>query len=391
MEITTETLKGLISDGVGEALKRLEQLPVERRGGVVVGGVSPDGGMADKEVKTFGDFLMAVKRGDVKRLHGVYGSRVETRDGSIKAAQAEGAGSTGGYLVPAEFLPRLLQIAAENAIVRSRAYIQPMNSSTLNIPALDQSGTAGAGKSNFFGGMVASWTGEAGTLSETSAEFNQVTLVANKLGGYTLASNELMEDSAVALESLLANMMGRTIGWYEDYAFLRGNGVGQPLGVVNAPAAKSVTRAGGGNAFDYADVTGMLKVLLPSSQGNAVWILHPYLLPDVAALQQTNNTMVTFSQNLRDGLPTRLMGLPIIWSEKVAAPGSAGDVILADFSYYVIGDRRSLAIASSEHYKFLNDQMTWRFTHRVDGQPWIKAPITLADNTNTVSPFVYLS
>jgi HK97 family phage major capsid protein len=101
--------------------------------------------------------------------------------------------------------------------------------------------------------------------------------------------------------------------------------------------------------------------------------------------------MVTFSQNLRDGLPTRLMGLPVIFSEKVAAPGSAGDVILADFSYYVIGDRRSLAIASSEHYRFLNDQMTWRFTHRMDGQPWIKAPITLADNTNTVSPFVYLN
>lgn len=390
MEITTEQLRGLIGDGVAEALKRLESAPVERVGGTVMGGVSMDGGAADASVKTFGDFLMAVKRNDVKRLRTVYGARYEGADGSVKAL-AEGAGSTGGYLVPTEFVARLLQVAGENAIVRPRAYIQPMTSNTLTIPALDQTGTAGAGKSNFFGGMTAAWTGEAGTLASTDPSFEMITLTANKLGGYTLSSTEMVDDSAIALEQLLINLIGRTIEWYEDYGFLRGTGVAQPLGVLNAPAAKSVTRAGGGNSLDYADVVGMLKVLLPSSQGNAVWILHPYLLPDLAALQQTNNTMVTFSSNLRDALPTRLMGLPVIFSEKASAPGSAGDVMLCDFSYYVVGDRKSLSIASSEHYKFINDQMTWRFTHRVDGQPWLKSAITLADNTNTVSPFVYLS
>lgn len=382
MEITTETLKGLIGEGVAEALRRLEAAPVERKGGVVLAGVSPDGGTADADVKTFGDFLSAVKRNDVTRLTKVYGST---------KTLAEGAGSTGGYLVPTEFLARILQVAAENAIVRPRAYVQRMVGNTMTIPALDQTGAAGAGKSNFFGGMQASWTGESVTLTETTPSFEMITLNANKIGGYTLASNEMLADSAVALEQLLVNLIGRTVGWYEDYGFLRGTGVAQPLGVLNAPASIPVTRAGGGNSLDYADVPAMLRRLLPSSQGNAVWIMHPFLLSDLAALQQTNNTMVTFSANLRDALPTRLMGLPVIFSEKLPAPGSAGDVILADFSYYVVGDRQSLSIASSEHYRFINDEMTWKFTHRVDGQPWLKSAITLADNTNTVSPFVYLS
>jgi hypothetical protein len=39
----------------------------------------------------------------------------------------------------------------------------------------------------------------------------------------------------------------------------------------------------------------------------------------------------------------------------------------------------------------VNGQMTWKFEKRIDGQPWMKSAITLADATSTVSPFVYLS
>jgi hypothetical protein len=34
--------------------------------------------------------------------------------------------------------------------------------------------------------------------------------------------------------------------------------------------------------------------------------------------------------------------------------------------------------------------MTWRFVQRVDGRPWLEAPITLQDGSSQVSPFVVL-
>ena len=40
---------------------------------------------------------------------------------------------------------------------------------------------------------------------------------------------------------------------------------------------------------------------------------------------------------------------------------------VADFSQYVVGDRQQIAVASSEHYKFANGQMTWRVDQHVDG------------------------
>ena len=68
-----------------------------------------------------------------------------------------------------------------------------------------------------------------------------------------------------------------------------------------------------------------------------------------------------------------------------------GDVTLIDPTLYVIGDRMMLEIAASEHVNFLKNQMTWRIVERVDGRPWIEKAITLADGTNTVSPFVTIA
>ena len=59
-------------------------------------------------------------------------------------------------------------------------------------------------------------------------------------------SNALLADNAVGLEALLTRLFGGAIAWFEDYAFLNGNGAGKPLGVTNAPAAIAVNRNTGG-------------------------------------------------------------------------------------------------------------------------------------------------
>jgi hypothetical protein len=40
--------------------------------------------------------------------------------------------------------------------------------------------------------------------------------------------------------------------------------------------------------------------------------------------------------------------------------------------------------------EFTNNQGTWRFVCRVDGQPWLRSAVTLSDASSTVSPYVYL-
>lgn len=344
-------------------------------------------GQAGDPKRSFGDWLLAVGRGDAKYLADHYGSHL-TYDS--KAALNTGTGTQGGYLVPTEFVPNLLLAAAEQSVVRAKATVIPMGSRSVQIPALDLATDPAAGDTQFLGGLVASWTEEAAALTEKEPSFKQLEIVAYELSGYSVVSNTLLADSAVGLETLLTRLFGGAIAWYEDYAFLRGNGVGKPLGMTESAAAISVTRNTGSD-FKLVDAAKMLTRLLPGwSPKTTCWVMSPSVVEKVIQLADSSSRAI-WIPNAREALPMTLFGLPIAISEKMKQLGTAKDVLLADMRHYLIGDRQQIEIAFSEHFKFTNNQGTWRFVARVGGQPWLRGPVNLAEQTDTVSPFVYLN
>jgi hypothetical protein len=64
-----------------------------------------------------------------------------------------------------------------------------------------------------------------------------------------------------------------------------------------------------------------------------------------------------------------LFGRPVLFTEKLPALGTAGDVLLCDFSKYIVADTGTLEIAASDQYAFNTNQITFRIIQRVDGQP----------------------
>lgn len=327
--------------------------------------------------------------------------RVEKGWGVQKAALGENSGATGGYTVPVQFYADLLRLIAEASFVRSRCTNIPMMSNTLVVPALDQSAAPVFGTSAFFGGIAASWQPEAATLNESEPTFRQVELVARNLMFYTVASNQLLQDNAVALDTLLTTLFVEAMAWFVDFFVLRGNGAGQPLGVLNAPATYNQIRTTS-NHFQLPDVANMLAHLLMSSWGNAIWVMHPSLIPELITMSDSTNGRLVFlnqaPQTVSEGsisvpLPLTLAGLPIYFTEKVPKLGTTGDVMLLDLTKYLIGDRLSIQIEASKEARFLQNQIVWRIIMRWDGQPWLNAPIYLADGSDTyqVSPMVRLN
>ena len=69
--------------------------------------VSPDGGNADQNIKSFPDFLMAVIRNDKARIQNHYATK----------AQYESDGKFGGFLVPPQYRDLINGIAIESAIM----------------------------------------------------------------------------------------------------------------------------------------------------------------------------------------------------------------------------------------------------------------------------------
>ena len=65
--------------------------------------------------------------------------------------------------------------------------------------------------------------------------------------------------------------------------------------------------------------------------------------------------------------------------------------MLVDLSQYVLADKGTPTQASSMHVKFVEDEMTFRITYRVDGAPLWNAALTPAQGSNTQSPYVVLA
>jgi HK97 family phage major capsid protein len=343
--------------------------------------------------KSFGDYALAVARNDRSYLEKHYDSQFV--NWQQKAALGEASGATGGYTVPPEFYQGIMQLIAEQTFIRPRAFVMPMASATLQIPYLDVTTAQAAGVSPFFGGLQMYWTAEAQTRTETEPAFKQMELKAWELSGYSVSSNVLLQDSIIGLEKFLFTLFARAIGWFEEYAFLQGNGVGKPQGMLGASAAIAVTRAVAGQV-GFVDVASMWSKLLPASYNNAIWSCSPTVLPQLLQLKDGAGRAIFLQIGDTVGAVTSkpnwsLLGRPIFITEKVPALGTKGDLMLLDPALYVIGDRMQIEVAASEHVNFLKNQMTWRVVERVDGQPWMDKAVTLQDGTSQVSPFVVLN
>jgi HK97 family phage major capsid protein len=313
--------------------------------------------------KNFNDYLEVVHSG-----------RYDERLGSITNAMTEGTPSSGGFAVPEEFAAMLLDNSLESEIVRPRAQVWPMKSETRKIPGWD--GTSHS--SGLYGGLAGVWLGEGKTATRQDAKLRLMQLTANKLAIFSQASNELLADGT-DFENQLGQVMVKSSGWSMDYAFFQGTGAGQPLGVLNDPALITIDKESGqsANTIIYQNVVNMFARLAPQCVNNSVWICNSTCIPQllmmclpigvsgsyIPVLQESNGKFV-------------LLTRPIIFTEKIPALSSKGDIILVDLSQYAVGLRKEVSIDKSNVPGWLEDSSDYRTIIRVDGRGTWKEPIT---------------
>lgn len=342
------------------------------------GYVAPDSETDHAEAKSFGDFLVAIQNKNRTRLDKVY-----------KTALAESSGPAGGYVVPTEYGALIEKNGAElNVLQMAGAMVERMTVNEKEIPVVDLETAPSAGNTSYAGGTVAYWTSEAGAISESEPALKLIRLVLHKLAALSLASAEVRVDARTSIDGLLARSFGRAVNAQKNYQFFRGDGVGKPKGVMESGALKATTRSAA-SAIALADVANMFSGFTPDSYGTGAWFVNPGAM---AKLMQIADDPISYLPDLNASVPMRLLGLPVYVTGALPALNTAGDILLIDPQYYVIGEHVSgLSIAYSEHYKFNTDQHTWKVTQRVDGQPLIDSTITLENAVTTVSPFVSLA
>jgi HK97 family phage major capsid protein len=272
--------------------------------------------------------------------------------------------------------------------VRPRAFVVPMESLRVPFPTVDETTHVGS----VFGGLVGRWQPEGTASTADSAKFGVVVLEAGRLEIYCEVPDTLVNDSAISFDAYLAGKVPEALAFYEDRAFLKGTGVGEPLGALNASAMVQVVKQTNQSAATivWENVVKMYSRMLPSSLMRAVWVVSPDTFPELATMALsvgTGGAAVWLPDGA--GVPQMtLLGRPVVVTEKAQVLGTAGDINFIDFGYYLIGDRQAISASSSEHFKFSSSKIAYKVIERVDGRPWIQSAITPENGGPTLSPYV---
>jgi len=345
------------------------------------------GAVLDGKFESFGDFLRSVI--SAGRPNGRIDERLQlvTTNGDIQAALTGEEVELGGALVPEEFRPQLLSLMLQATSIRSRAMVLPLGASSVTIPAIRDVSHAG---DNVFGGVSFHWLEVNDEIDESEPDFKLVQLTARGLAGRTILPNTLIEDSFLSVPTLIMSLWSQAVPWIEESVFIRGDGVGKPLGILNSPAVATISREAA-SKISVNDIAKMEAALLPGSAGRAVWMVNPQAWPELYTLN--NSDAQVFHPALPGAVPTTLNGRPIITNEHLSGLGEVGDLVLVDWMYYLIGDRMTLSMDSSPHEKFSSNRTVLRGIERLDGRPWLDSPVTPAQRSGTdfvQSPFVVL-
>lgn len=341
--------------------------------------------------KSLGEQLVAVVKASKAN-----GSMTDPRLMAAASGTSEAVPSDGGFLVQKDFAAELLQRTYEAGQIANRVRRIPIsaNANGVKINAIDEDSRVDGSR---WGGVRAYWVNEADTFTASKPKFRQIELNLQKLIGLCYATDELLQDAA-ALEAVIMQTFPQEMTFKVEDAIFNGTGSGQPLGVLNSGAVIQVAKDSGDATATIStpDVLNMWQRLWARSRPNACWFINQDVEAKLYPLTLGSGTAVIllYTPPGAPGNPNNyglLLGRPVIPTEHNATLGTPGDIILADMGEYLMADKGAPQAASSIHVRFLNDETTFRFVYRVDGQPTWKKPLTPKNGTNTLSPFISLA
>ena len=342
---------------------------------------SKQAGLQNDNWKSLDEFLVTVhSRLNDPRLRGM-------QIGALSGA-GEKFPSEGGFFVSEEHTAEILDAALELEIVRPRASVTPMSTNSKKIAGFDSQDHSGG---TLFGNFKLTWLDEGGTGVTKIPKTRAINLIAHRAAIYTMSSQELLEDSG-SFEQFLRTALTQAVAFGLDDAFLNGTGAGRPKGVLADSALIVVAKEGSqvADTINYENIKNMFARLHPASITKSVWVANSTTIPQLLSLVQLiknvagaenvgGSSVVTQGDNGEFKILTR----PVLFTEKVPVLGDEGDLLLADFSQYIVGMRKELSIDASIHVGWSTGEVGFRAIVRVDGQGRWSKPVTPKNGSTT--------
>lgn len=232
------------------------------------------------------------------------------RKGDVSAALSVGTDDEGGFLAPVEWDRTITAKLKQISPIRENA--QVITTSKAGFKKLFSNGVVGSG-----------WVGETAARPETTTPgVNELTFGHGEIYANPAATQQFLDDAAVNVEEWLGDEVENEFAVQENIAFLAGNGVNKPFGILTyvtgaANAAKhpfgaiKVTTAAAAAAIDPDELLTAIYDLPGERLGEAKFYMNRTSLGAMRKLKDADGNYL-WQPSAQAGEPSTLNGYPIV-------------------------------------------------------------------------------
>lgn len=252
----------------------------------------------------------------------------------------------GGYLVDPQTAAQIIGVLRSSASIRTISNVVTVEASAFDV-LVDHTDT-GAG-----------WATESAERGETGTpQVDRISIPLHELSALPKASQRLLDDSAFDVEGWLAQRIADKFSRAEAAAFIAGDGIDKPTGVLNYPKVDNDLWAWGslgyvptGAAGDFlasepADaIVDLVYSLGARYRANATFVMNSKTAGAVRKMKDADGRFL-WSDGLAAAEPARLMGYPVLISEDMPDIGpDTFAIAYGDFrAGYTVAERPDLRI-----------------------------------------------
>jgi HK97 family phage major capsid protein len=270
----------------------------------------------------------------------------ELHDLAVKAAMTTQSDPDGGWMVTSEMEKTIDRILMNVSAMRGLAQVQPISAEEYK-------------KLVSQGGAIGGWAGETDVRTATAnAKLAEIVVEAMELWANPFASQKLLDDASVDLGQWMGDEVSITFAEQEGSAFINGNGVKKPRGILSYPTVADANYAwgkigfigtgGAGFAADPGGLDTLIDATYALKKGYRIgssWLANRKTIGSVRKFKDDQGRY-QWEPSSQVGQPPTLLGYPVEDDDNMPDVGAgAFPVAFGDFRRgYLIVDRMGIRV-----------------------------------------------
>lgn len=245
----------------------------------------------------------------------------------------------GGFLVTPAMSSRIITILRDTSPVRQFATVETISSDKLEMPRdIDDVGEG--------------WVGEEEARPETSTpQVGVANIPVHEQYAEPRATQKFLDDASINAEAWLAGKVGDRFARVEATAFVNGNGVNKPRGLLSYPTAATADASRAWGTFQHiasghatsvtADAIRSLPYQLKEGYvAGSRWMMNRLTVLEIMLLKDGEGRYL-WQQSMSEGQPSSLMGYPLATATDFPTLGADSlSIAFGDFARtYTVVDR----------------------------------------------------